>query len=99
MAINLTHRPDLEERIERLASRFGMNGRGRKTAIIEKALSALEEETPRMSPEEIVESLEAFGRDPERMAARLAEDPELDHAKPLSEALQDALYDEQGLPK
>ncbi len=99
MAINLTHRPDLEERIERLASRFGMNGRGRKTAIIERALSALEEEMPRMSPEEIVESLEAFGRDAARVTEELAGDPDLDHAKPLSQTLQDALYDEQGLPK
>ena len=99
MAINLTHRPDLEQRIERLASRFGMNGRGRKTAVIEKALTALEEQTPRMSPEEISEALEKYGRDAHLIAAELADDPGLDHSKPLSQALQDALYDEHGLPR
>ncbi len=99
MAINLTHRPDLEERIEKLASRLGMDGRGRKTAVIEKALSALEDQVPRMSPEEIMESLEKFGRNADLIAAELASDPELDHTKPLSQALQDVLYDEHGLPK
>lgn len=99
MAINLTHRPDLEQRIERLASRFGMNGRGRKTAVIERALTALEQQTPRMRPEEIEESLEQFGRNADLIAAELANDPELDHTKPLSQALQDVLYDEHGLPK
>ena len=99
MAINLTHRPDLDARVERLASRLGINGRGRKTAVIEKALSALEDQTPRMSPEEIRESLEKFGRNADQIAAELANDPELDHTKPLSQALQDVLYDEHGLPK
>ncbi len=99
MAINLTHRPDLENRIERLASRLGMNGRGRKTAVIERALTALEQQTPRMSAQEIEESLEKFGRDADLVAAELANDPELDHTKPLSQALQDVLYDEHGLPK
>ena len=99
MAINLTHRPDLENRIERLASRLGMNGRGRKTAVIERALTALEKQTPRMSAEEIRESLEEFGRNADLIAAELATDPELDHSKPLSQALQDVLYDEHGLPK
>ena len=99
MAINLTHRPDLDARVERLASRLGINGRGRKTAVIEKALSALEDQTSRMSPEEISESLEQFGRNADQIAAELANDPELDHTKPLSQALQDVLYDEHGLPK
>ena len=99
MAINLTHRPDLENRIERLASRLGMNGRGRKTAVIERALTALEQQTPRMSAQEIEESLEKFGRNADLVAAELANDPELDHSKPLSQALQDVLYGEHGLPK
>lgn len=99
MAINLTHRPDLDARVERLASRLGINGRGRKTAVIEKALSALEDQIPRMSPEEIRVSLEKFGRNADQIAAELANDPELDHTKPLSQALQDVLYDEHGLPK
>ena len=99
MAINLTHRPDLDARVEKLASRLGINGRGRKTAVIEKALSALEGQVPRMSPGEIWESLEKFGRNADLVAAELANDPDLDHTKPLSQALQDVLYDEHGLPK
>ena len=99
MAINLTHRPDLEERVEKLASRLGMNGRGRKTAVIEKALTALEAQTPRMSEEAILAALDKFGHDADLIAAELADDPELDHSKPLSQALQDVLYDEHGLPK
>lgn len=43
MAINITHRPDLDDRVERLANRLGISGYGRKTAVIEEALSALEE--------------------------------------------------------
>ena len=46
-----------------------------------------------------MESLEKFGRDADLIAAELANDPELDHTKPLSQALQDVLYDEHGLPK
>ena len=99
MAINLTHRPDLDERVERLASRLGINGRGRKTAVIEKALTALEAQTPRMSPEAILAALEKYEGSGALIAAELADDPELDHSKPLSQALQDVLYDEHGLPK
>jgi len=98
LAINLTHRPDLENRIERLASRLGMNGRGRKTAVIERAITALEEQAPRMSPEAIRASLAQFTHGAQ-IAAELADDPDLDHSKPLSEALQEVLYDEHGLPK
>ena len=99
MAINLTHRPDLDARVEKLASRLGINGHGRKTAVIERALTALERQTPRMSAEEIARSLEQFGQNANLIAAELADDPELDHTKPLSQALQDVLYDEHGLPK
>lgn len=99
MAINLTHRPDLDERVEKLAARLGINGRGRKTAVIDRALTALEEKAPLMSPEDIGRALAKYGRDAHRIAAELADDPELDHSKPLSQALQDVLYDEYGLPK
>ncbi len=98
MAINLTHRPDLDARVEKLASRLGINGHGRKTAVIEKALTALEEQAPRMSPEAIRASLAQFTHGAQ-IAAELADDPELDHSKPLSQALQEVLYDEHGLPK
>ena len=99
MAINLTHRPDLEERIERLAALFGINGRGRKTAVIERAIGALEEQAPRMSPDEIMVCLRRFEGGGAQIAAELADDPELDRSKPLSRALQDVLYDEHGLPR
>lgn len=99
MAINLTHRPDLENRIERLASRLGMNGRGHKTAVIERALSALEAQAPRMSPGAIRAALKKYEGSGALIAAELANDPELDHSKPRSQALQDVLYDETGLPR
>ncbi len=41
MAINLVYRPDLDNRIEKLAARLGLRGRGRKTAIIEQALAVI----------------------------------------------------------
>ena len=50
MAINLVHRPDLDNRIEKLAARLGLKGRGRKTAIIEQALAFLEERVERTHP-------------------------------------------------
>ena len=43
MAINLVHRKDLDDRVERLAAQLGLSGRGRKNAIIERALTVLEE--------------------------------------------------------
>ena len=98
MAINLTHRPDLEERIERLAARLVPGQRGYKTAVIERALAALEEQTPRVAPEAIRTSLDQFAHG-EQIAAELAEDPELDRTRPLSEALQTVIYDAHGLPR
>ena len=44
VAINIVHRPDLDARVEKLASCLGLRGRGRKTAVIERALAALEEQ-------------------------------------------------------
>ena len=41
MAINLAHRPDLDSRVEQLADRLGLKGRGRRTATIERALTLL----------------------------------------------------------
>ena len=42
MAINLVHHRDLDERVERLAARLGLTGRGRKVGVIERALATLE---------------------------------------------------------
>ena len=100
MAIQLT--PDLEARIEKLATLLGMNGNGSRTAVLERAIAALEEQTPEphgMTPDEIEASLRELGRDADLIEAELADDPELDHGKPMSQALQDVLYDEHGLPK
>ena len=99
MAINLTHRADLDERVERLAAQMGFNGRGRKTAVIEKALAALEARVSPMDPESILASLKQFEGHGALIAAELAGDREPDRAKPLSLTLQDALYDEHGLPR
>ena len=99
MAINLTRRPDLEARVERLAALLELKGRGRKAAVIERALTALEEQVPVMPPGAITAALDQFGRNADVIAAELADDPDLDHGKPLSQALQDVLYDEHGLPR
>ena len=99
MAINLAHRPDLDERVEKLAAQMGFNGRGRKTAVIEKALAALEDRVSSMEPESILASLKQFEGHGALIAAELAGDPELDRGKPLSVTLREALYDEHGLPR
>ena len=99
MAINLTHRPDLDERVEKLAAHMGFNGRGRKTAVIEKALAALEDRVSLMDAESILASLKQFEGHGPLIAAELAGDLELDPGRPLSLTLQEALYDEHGLPR
>ena len=101
MAINLVHRPDLDDRVENLASRFGLKGRGRKTAIIELALTALEEQERMAHPDPtaIAASLQRYIEKGARLHARLAEDHSPDQGQPLSSLLQQALYDEQGLPR
>ena len=99
MAINLTHRSDLDERVEKLAAHMGFSGRGRKTAVIEKALAALEDRVSLMDPESILVSLKQFEGHGALIAAELAGDPELHRGKALSLSLQEALYDEHGLPR
>lgn len=100
MAINLAHRPDLERRVEELADRFGLRGRGRKTAIIERALAALEESVAQDDREQLTikASIDRFINAGVRLRTSLAKDFPSDSA-PLSESLQQALYDERGLPK
>lgn len=100
MAINIVHRRDLDERVEQLAARLHLRGRGRKVAVIERALSVLEERVERDRPNRaaIRASLEQYARDGLRLRKRLAG---LDRreGRPLSQVLQDALYDERGLPR
>ena len=99
MAINLTHRPDIERRVERLAGCLGLTGRGRKTATIDRALTLLEERvghdrTDRMAVKTSLDRYIVNGSNlHERVATRGDDSP------PLSLSLQQALYDERGLPK
>ena len=99
MAINITHRPHLDNRVERLAAQLGLSGHGRKTAVIEKALKALEDQVGKYpSRSEIRASLDQFlGNGPRLHEELLRQQPDL--KEPLSETLQDDLYDELGIPK
>ena len=77
MAINLVHRKDLDDRVERLAARLGLSGRGRKTAIIERVLTVLEEQVAHSRPRraDIEASLNRYiraGRDCARDTATAA---------------------------
>ena len=101
MAINLVHRPDLDDRVESLASRLGLKGRGRKTAIIERALTALEEQVSVAHPDPatIAASLQRYIEKGARLRAQLTGKHSPDRGQPLSTLLQQALYDEQGLPR
>jgi len=101
VAINLVHRPDLDARVEKLAFRLGLRGRGRKTAVIERALAALEEQerTAHRDPTAIAASLQRYVENGARLRARLIEDGMPNQGRPLSALLQQSLYDEQGLPK
>ena len=100
MAINLVHRPDLDDRVESLASRLGLKGRERKAGIIERALTALEEQqrVAHPDPAAIAASLQRYIEKGARLRARLTGKHSPDQGQPLSALLQQALYDEQGLP-
>ena len=100
MTIKIAHRADLERRIEKLAERMGLKGRGRKTAVVERALAALEERLEQEQPdrEAIRASLDGYIARGAGLRRRLA-GKVADRAAPLSQALQDELYDERGLPK
>ena len=67
-----THRHDLDERVERLAARLDLHGRGRKTAVIERALSALEEQTDGTRPDRayVEAALERLARAGDRFRER-----------------------------
>ena len=98
MAINLAHRPDLDSRVEKLADRLGLKGRGRKTATIERALALLEECVARDRPDRaaIEAALERHIAEGARLRQRLT--GQSGEGPPLSLSLQQALYDEHGLP-
>ena len=100
MAIDLTHRPDLEDRVERLAERLDLRGRGRKTAIIERALTALEERLASERPDQaaIEASIDRCIEAGARLRGRLSGEDGPDPAPALSLSLQQTLYDERGLP-
>ena len=94
-AINIAHRQDLDERVERLAAALDLRGRGRKTAVIERALDALEAHVERTRPRR-ADVLASIGRYVEA-GRRLRARP--DTGRPSSLTLQDALYDDRGLPR
>ena len=98
MAINLAHRPDLDSRVEKLAGRLGLTGRGRKTATIERALVLLEERVADDRPDRtaIETSLDRYIINGTYLRERLA--PRGDDGSPLSLSLQQALYGERRLP-
>ena len=102
MAINIAHRPDLDARVERLAARLDLRGRGRKTAVIERALRALEEQTERSRAgradiEAALERLAEAGDRFREREGRSGRFPAVD--RPMSQVWQDELYDERGLPR
>ena len=101
MAINLAHRRDLDERVERLAARLGLTGRGRKVGVIERALTTLEEQVERDHPDRgtIIAALDRYIDTGSRRRDRLMAGNGLHGDPPLSLALQEMLYDERGLPK
>ena len=101
MAINIVHRPDLDARVEKLASCLGLKGRGRKTAVIERALAALEERerTARLDPTAIAASLQRYIENGARLSARLYDEGMPNRGRPLSALLQQSLYDARGLPR
>ena len=100
MTINIAHRADLERRVEKLAERMGLKGPGSKTATIERALGALEARLEQERPDRarIRASLDGYIADGARLRRRLAGKIAAG-TTPLSQALQDELYDELGLPK
>ena len=101
VAINIVHRPDLDARVEKLASCLGLKGRGRKTAVIERALAALEERerTARLDPAAVAASLQRYIDNGTRLSAGLFEQGMPNRSQPLSALLRQSLYDERGLPR
>ena len=102
MAINIAHRPDLDERVERLAARLALRGRGRKTAVIDRALRALEERVERSRPdrEDIEAALERLAQAGDRYRERQRQrGRDAGGSPPASRVWQDELYDDHGLPR
>lgn len=102
MAINIAHRPDLDERVERLAARLDMRGRGRKTAVIDQALRALEEQVDKARPDRVYieASLERLAQAGDRYREReRTRGRRTDLESPSSHVWQEELYDDHGLPK
>ena len=101
MAINLVHRPDLDDRVEKLAARLGLKGRSRKTAIIEKAMTALEKQAERAYPDRaaVTAALDRYIEAGPRLRQRLVGSGGPLPEPLLSLSLQRAHYDDTGLPK
>ena len=95
------HRPELDDRVERLADRLALKGRGRETAIIERALTAPEERLASDPPDRVAieASIDSYIEVGARLRERLSERNVPDSASSLSLSLQQALYDKRGLPE
>ena len=93
VAINIIHRPDLDARVEKLASCLGLRGRGRKTAVIERALAVLEEQgkTAHLDPTAIAASLQRYIDNGTRLSVRSFEESIPNRCRPLSALLQESL--------
>ena len=99
MAINRTHRLDLDSRVEQLAERLGLKGRERETAMSGRALAVLEQHIvhPRLDKTAIAASLDRYVVNGANLRKRLT--ARSDGSMPLSLSLQQALYDGRGLSR
>ena len=101
MAINIAHQRDQNARVEKLGARLDLRGRERKTAVIERALRALDEQTerPRPDPGSVEAALERLAEagDPFREREGRGRSTAADRAS--SQVWQDELYDEHRLPE
>lgn len=101
MTVDTNLTPDLDDRVEKLAARLGLAGEGRKAAVIEQALTALEERVvpPHAGSEGVAADIDRYIEDGVRLRERLRGKYGSDDDRPLSLLLQQELYDERGIPK
>lgn len=100
MAISIAHWRNLDERVERLAAQLDL--RGRKTAVIKQALSALRQQVKHTRPgrDRIEASLERLARAGDRYREReRTQGQQARDARPASQVWQEELYDDRGLPR
>ena len=96
-AVEPVHSPGMDARIEELAARLGLTGPERKTAVIERALSALEDHAGRQRPDraQVARALDRYIAAGPGLRKRLTAGGD----GALSSVLRRSLYDERGLPR